>query len=249
MIFGRAQSHHKYPNWILSSLLSTELPAWEMGVHFPHDNQAASKSPGWRKPNDHDTWSRTNRQESSPSIPWWGASWSLPFCHMESTFAYHVWHLPYSQLTGPCNAHTWSYSLGQFRELWTPTTCLRLLLVLVTLSWTQLGFGSINTISAQSISKIDNETYSIPDLNDVLLINIDDENNENFSITIIKNEEKEVKNIKNSLDKDLIITGKYTGQKIDTYQIITGNLKNEDGTDINNDYSTTVKSFRIIWGE
>ena len=107
----------------------------------------------------------------------------------------------------------------------------------------------INTISAQSISKIDNETYSIPDLNDVLLINIDDENNENFSITIIKNEEKEVKNITNALDKDLIITGKYIGQKIDTYQIITGNLKNEDGTDINNDYSTTVKSFRIIWGE
>lgn len=103
--------------------------------------------------------------------------------------------------------------------------------------------------------QLNNNIYKISNVNDLLLIDIESESSNNFSITIQKQnndtgiyETTDEYNIYNSLDNDIIAIEKTDSDNITRYKIITDNLKDDNGDYINNIYSKNEKKIIIYWG-
>lgn len=104
--------------------------------------------------------------------------------------------------------------------------------------------------------QLNHNIYRMYDINDTLLIDISAEEQQNFSITIQKEnndtgiyETTDVYNVYNSLDNDIIALEKTDADNITRYKIITDNLKDNDGNNINDDYRRNEKNIIIYWSE
>ena len=116
----------------------------------------------------------------------------------------------------------------------------------------------INKVENEEITELTNQIYEITKDN-IFFCDIDIENHNNFSISIIRNnDEQEIINFEENNEKKYVISTMYkthghlkneNNQDIDKYIIITGNLKDTNGNDITHTYRTTKKEFTLLWGD
>ena len=126
----------------------------------------------------------------------------------------------------------------------------------------------IKKLTDNTVEQLTTNLYEI-EKDDIFFVDIDTENCKDFSITIIRNNTiQEVININEVMNRSYVITAMYgtdeyknptnrsflnvhlkdsNNRDIDKYVIITGNIKDENGSDITDKYRTTKKEFTLLW--
>ena len=126
----------------------------------------------------------------------------------------------------------------------------------------------IKKLTGNTVEQLTTNLYEI-EKDDIFFVDIDTENCKDFSITIIRNNTiQEVININEVMNRSYVITAMYgtdeyknptnrsflnthlkdsNNRDIDKYVIITGNIKDENGSDITDKYRTTKKEFTLLW--
>ena len=126
----------------------------------------------------------------------------------------------------------------------------------------------IKKLTGNTVEQLTTNLYEI-EKDDIFFVDIDTENCKDFSITIIRNNTiQEVININEVMNRSYVITAMYgmdeyknptnrsflnshlkdsNNRDIDKYVIITGNIKDENGSDITDKYRTNKKEFTLLW--
>lgn len=122
----------------------------------------------------------------------------------------------------------------------------------------------INTLTNDIVQQLSTNIFTLRK-DDIFFADIDTENHKDFSITIERNGvDREIINITEVMDSNYTITAMYdkniqsrqslnshlkddNNQDIDKYVITTGNLKDENGDEINKIYRPVKKEFTLLW--
>ena len=105
---------------------------------------------------------------------------------------------------------------------------------------------AINKLTRESVTQLTTGIFEL-EKDDIFFVDIDVGDHKDFSITIEKNSEKEIINVKEPTEPTRTIATMYEGNDRDKYIITTGNLKNEQGNDVNNTYRIYKKEFTVKW--
>ena len=105
------------------------------------------------------------------------------------------------------------------------------------------------------IEQLNHNVYYIDNQDDLLLIDIESIDAQNFSITIQKEDNEtgiyettDVYNVYDNLETDIIAIEKTDDDNITRYKIITDNLKDDNGNNMNNQYRRYEKTITVHWG-